>query len=368
MSLKAECAWARVCIRHTKQMCSHIKKSPDEAAAKFGARTLAERYKLYSEHFKEYPRFSLSQYEFNRVSKVIDEKVRNWRQKGDKEMYLTTFSMANWSEGKNITKEMKKAHSLSNCKACTMLNSNLQATFPGNKKNNTAKKGPLSEIQGDAKKDTTLSKPQKGFKVNNKQLKMVGQAIYSSYDEKCKENFGKSLSEILILVPEAGLERKLSPVEKRKLKRDQQRQMKTDIENNVNENDTEEHLSSRQSYRARQEHRLAQSFETMTEATERARTTPPKVRERSHAPSTDNIIGDLDQLLIDVNSWPNGDINWSEKARIYNIRAKGQDMTPPNGGQIIKSFLQRKEVDLSRFEQITAANQRNPQDKVKGIC
>ena len=82
MSLKAECAWARVCIRHTKQMCSHIKKSPDEAAAKFGARTLAERYKLYSEHFKEYPRFSLSQYEFNRVSKVIDERLGTGGKKG----------------------------------------------------------------------------------------------------------------------------------------------------------------------------------------------------------------------------------------------------------------------------------------------
>ena len=58
MSLKAECDWARVCIRQTRQMCSHIKKSPDEAAAKFGARTLAERYKLYSERFKEYARFS----------------------------------------------------------------------------------------------------------------------------------------------------------------------------------------------------------------------------------------------------------------------------------------------------------------------
>lgn len=105
----------------------------------------------------------------------------------------------------------------------------------------------------------------------------------------------------------------------------------------------------------------------MTEATERARTTPPEVRERSHAPSTDKIIEDLDQLLIDVKSWPNGDINWSEKARIYNIRTKDQDLTPPNGGQIIKSFFQRKEVDFSLFEQITAANQHNPQDKVKGI-
>ena len=156
-----------------------------------------------------------------------------------KETYLSTFSVANYSEGKNITKEMKRVHSLANCKACTMFNSNLQATFPGNKKNNNAKKGPLSEIKGDAKGDTTLSEAQKGFKVGNTQLKMIGQAIYCTYDAKCKENIGKSLSEILILVPEASLERKLSPVEKRKLKRDQQRQMKTDIENNVNENDTE---------------------------------------------------------------------------------------------------------------------------------
>ena len=93
------------------------------------------------------------------------------------ETYLSIFSVANWSEGNNITQEMKKAHSLSNCKACTVLNSNLQATFPGNKKNSTAKKGPLSEIQGEAKKDTTLRETQKGFEVNNKQLKMVGGAI-----------------------------------------------------------------------------------------------------------------------------------------------------------------------------------------------
>jgi len=43
----------------------------------------------------------------------------------------------------------------------------------------------------------------------------------------------------------------------------------------------------------------------MTEVTERAGATPPRVRERSHAPSTDNIGGELDQLLIDVKSWPN---------------------------------------------------------------
>ena len=183
------------------------------------------------------------------------------------------------------------------------------------------------------------------------------------YDEKCKENFGKPLSEILVLVPEAGLEKKLSPVEKRKLKRNQQRQTKAEIENKMNENDAREHLSSRQSYRSRQYHRLAQSFETIAEATERARTTPPKIKERSHVPTTENIIGDLDQLLIDVKSWPNGTINWSEKARMYNIRTKGQESTPPNGGQMIKSYLERNGVDVTCFEAADIANQTGSQKK-----
>ena len=74
----------------------------------------------------------------------------------------------------------------------------------------------------------------------------------------------------------------------------------------MTENDTEEHLSSRQSLKARQYHRLAKSFETIAEATERARTPPTKTRERPHVPGTESITGDLDQLLIDAKSWPNG--------------------------------------------------------------
>ena len=81
----------------------------------------------------------------------------------------------------------------------------------------TVKKGPLNEIQRDANKHTAQHTVLKGSKITNKQLKVLGQVIYSTYDDKCKENFGKSLSDIPVLVPEAGLEKKLSPVEKRKL-------------------------------------------------------------------------------------------------------------------------------------------------------
>ena len=327
---------------------------------------LAERFKFYSEHFKDYSQFTLSQYDFNRACKVIDDKIANWRNRGDKGTYLSTFSMSNWNEGKHISKEMKKAHSLSNCKPCSLLNSNLQATFPLSKMCMTAKKGPLSEIKGDVKRHTTqpviLTTP-KGTKITNKQLKMVGQAIYSTYDENCKEHFGKPLSEILVLVPEAGLQKKLSPVKKRKLKRNQQRQTKTEIENKINDNDTQQHLSSRQSFRSRQYHRLAQSFETIAEATERVRTTPPKIQERAHVPTTKNITGDLDQLLTDVKSWPDGAINWSEKARMYHIRTKGQDSTPANGVQMIKSYLERNGVDTTCFEATAIVNQTDSQSR-----
>lgn len=85
MAVKVECAWARVCIRKTKELCFSLKKAPGEGSAKFGARVLTERYKLYSEHFKEYPQFTLSQYDFNRVSKVIDKKISFWRNKEDRE-------------------------------------------------------------------------------------------------------------------------------------------------------------------------------------------------------------------------------------------------------------------------------------------
>jgi len=201
---------------------------------------------------------------------------------------------------------------------------------------------------------------QQGSKITNKQLKVLGQVIYSTYDEKCKENFGKSLTDILLLVPEAGLEKKLSPVEKRKLKRDQQRQMKNDVEKAMNENDTDLHLSSRQSYRGRQNHRLAQAFESREEATERARITPPKRKAKSHTTATENIIGDLDQLLSDIKSWPKGTTKWSEK---YKIRMVGQDATPPNGGQMIKSFLHKKGVDISCYE--SSKNQIDPKDHSK---
>lgn len=75
-----------------------------------------------------------------------------------------------------------------------------------------APKGPLGELQENAKRHIG----EKEAKVTNNKLKSNGETIYATYNEKCKENFGRSLSDILVLVPEAGLQKKLSPAEKKK--------------------------------------------------------------------------------------------------------------------------------------------------------
>ena len=92
------------------------------------------------------------------------------------------------------------------------------------------------------------------------------------------------------------------------------------------------------------------AFEIFEEAEERGKMTPPKVRERSHTPWADNIEGQLDQLLAGVESWPDAAPNWSAKARMYDIKTKGSDLTPGNGGQLIKVFLKSKEVNIAQFE------------------
>lgn len=125
MSLKIECAWDKVFIRETKHICS-IARSEEKGRAKYGARVLTERYRLYNEHFKGYQVFSITQKEFNRVVKIIDGKFGNWRQPKEKECYLNRFATSNCDEERVIIKDGKKKHSLTACQTCKLFNSKYQ--------------------------------------------------------------------------------------------------------------------------------------------------------------------------------------------------------------------------------------------------
>ena len=120
--------------------------------------------------------------------------------KPKKEAYLTAFSSKNWNEGKVMNKEGKKDHSLTTCQACLLFSSQLQSTFPLSKVCRGARRGPLTELNANAKRQC-LKEP----KITKRILKSIEEAIFATYYEKCKENFQKSLSDILVLVPEGGL-------------------------------------------------------------------------------------------------------------------------------------------------------------------
>ena len=114
---------------------------------------------------------------------------------------------------------------MTSCQACLLFNSQLQSTFPISKFCRGARKGPLTELNTNVKRQC-----QREPKVTKRKLKSIGEATYATYNEKCQENFQKSLSDILVLVPEAGLQKKPSPAEKKKMKRNEQRQTKKELE------------------------------------------------------------------------------------------------------------------------------------------
>ena len=105
---------------------------------------------------------------------------------------------------------------MTSCQACLLFNSQLQSTFPISKFCRGARKGPLTELNTNVKRQC-----QREPKVTKRKLKSIGEAIYATYNEKCQENFQKSLSDILVLVPEAGLQKKPSPAEKKRMKRNE---------------------------------------------------------------------------------------------------------------------------------------------------
>ena len=242
-------------------------------------------------------------------------------------------------------------HTCKLCKYCADYHTIIQSTFPTKKKNQVSKSKhkPLASIKSQAKAFTTVTT----IKPLKRELKDIGEAIYKTFDEACKENLGCSFTDVLLTVPSkmTGLQQRISPAEKKERKRDEQRKVKTSIESVWKNTDTDSHLALRQSFSARQQQRLSTYFETTDQAEDRIRKTPPeKLMNKSHVPSPSTIEGEFDRLKEDMESWPREEVNWSEKAREYKIRRSSDQATPPNAGQILKEYLKSQEIDTSQFE------------------
>ena len=91
---------------------------------------------------------------------------------------------------------------------------------------------------------------------------------------------------------------------------------------------------------------MLECFETTDEAKKRVKNAL-KRQKKSHVPSA--VDGNLDQLMLVVNDWKT--VNWSEKAREYQIRRKGASVPPPNAGQVLKEYLKSQRVNTDTFDQ-----------------
>ena len=70
-------------LRETKSL-SKTERISGEGNAKFAARLLEDRFKIFNEHFQEYPGLHMKQEDFIRHYKAIDEKSYNLQRQNRK--------------------------------------------------------------------------------------------------------------------------------------------------------------------------------------------------------------------------------------------------------------------------------------------
>lgn len=283
---------------------------------------------------------------FYRSCHKLDQLFTSWRDQSAKEMYINMFAPKKWEDMSDVRKRM---HSCKSCKYCADCHTIVHSKFPSNKKNHVSalKNKPLLNIHSKANSLTRV----KTVKPTKSDLKGIGENIFKTYEAHCKENLGCSFTDVILSIPPtmSGLQKRVSPTEIKKKKRDEQRKLKESLESVWKENDTNSHFALRQSFSSRQQQRLTTYFETTEQAEDRIQKTPPD-RKKSHIPSPSSVEGEFERLKEDIKSWPKENVNWSEKAREYKIRKSSDQTTPPNAGQILKEYLKSQGIDTSQFE------------------
>ena len=237
-------------------------------------------------------------------------------------------------------------HSISTCECCRTTTT-VQFPVQHGHKNSLKKREPFTQLNVTANKSISKS-ANTSHKPLVKEIKKIGQEIYKNFNKVCQENLGQSLADVLCHVPEAQLQKKVSPAERKKKNRNIKRKFKTNVEETWQQNDVNSHLEQRTSYRARNMQRFNQSFETPTDAKQRVAERKEK-KVKSHSPKY--IAGDLEELLDDFHTWtPGKPINWTAKARQFNIKKKGGQDTPQNAGQLLKTYLKNQGLNITPFE------------------
>ena len=148
-----------------------------------------------------------------------------------------------------------------------------------------------------------------------------------------EEEAGTSFTDALARDRSIGLERKKTPYEKKKEKRNIQRELVSKVNESFAENATITLLVEGESKRKYHRKQLAQSFATPEE-------NPQPKRQKKHSPNFENVPWDTQKLESTLRNWPPGTpINWSAVAREHDIQGG-------NAGQVAKEFAEKHEINI----------------------
>ena len=225
------CGFARVAaLVLGKQVSAQLVKEEKEGQAKFCARKLQEHYKQYTELFKDQEgAFHIDLNKFRKKLPQLRDFFKSWnpRQKVEKEKYLNHFSPESWSQ---LPPDRKEEHRLTDCMGCQKRDAEFQALFPVRSKQFKGKTN-QENIFSTSNNIRIPSVPLKRRQpCSHTDIKKIAKGLYdrvnSAFEKICEVSFATAMTK----VPELELQKKKSPNELRKARRDRYRKVKANIE------------------------------------------------------------------------------------------------------------------------------------------
>lgn len=226
------CGFGKVAAFYATKEAKRLKRNANEGTAKFGARCLQERFRIFRDAFSSRTEsFEMNFLEFNKKFPSLQATISKWspRKKKEKELYLTEFSVENWL---NLSEAKKREHTLFDCKGCHQNYPSVQALFPvkSPRLQKRAKENPFV-VAKDLAKETTAN-----VLVSKTQIKETAKALYDSINPVFESvSGGISFAEALSKVPATNLEIKKSKTEKKAVRRNIIRDAKENVEANWRE-------------------------------------------------------------------------------------------------------------------------------------
>ena len=275
----------------------------------------------YNQYFAEEEGLRVSCSQASQKFPVICKLFANkWNPNDLRESYLSAFSSEAWS---TLTAEEKAKHTLKKCSACKENYPDLSAAFP------TPRRKAISRA-----KTTTI----KLSKADISTPTSLGRKILQELNQISQQAFQKSGQEILIQTPKSQLQKKPTKQERRKQQRTIEKEVKSTIEQDKQECASDLVLGNRISWSSYDKLRKAEGLTPTRKRPAGGQAPGQPSCKRRLGNLGHNIQIDQDRLIEEAASWPPiKSVNWSLLAREYGINT-------PNGGQVMKKFLQEHNV------------------------